>query len=263
MNFHRNDEPGKKIKFSKAEELINENLIDLGSELGINSLSGFLSADILNEVLNDRPDCVGIRLYNAIEVNSLILVGVFDAGDEMDENPRGMPGYVISRGTPEQTQFDRVTRRFAADSVWQFWKIVVVFDGQDVTFASYFSAQVIRELLQAEDCNGINFYTIGLLKNGKFPFTHMAVPAKHTPLIGIELRGQGGDCIICPDPCPPRCAPERQTGNDVQDVALTRAELRAAIQSMEVPEDVFETIAGTKYLIAWQRVQSQDEPDIA
>ncbi|AEE50417.1 hypothetical protein [Haliscomenobacter hydrossis] len=261
MAFHKNDEPGKKISFAKAEKLIEENVIDLGSELGITSLSGFLSADILNEVLNDRPDCVGIRIYNATEINGLILVGVFSEGDELDENPRGMPGYVISRGTPEQMQFDRVTRRFAADTVWHFWKLVTVFDGQDATFASYFSARVIRELLQAEDCNGIKFYTVGLLESGKFPFTHLAVPAKHTPLIGIELRGQAGNCIICPDPCPPRCAPDAPIGNDIQDVALTESELRAAIQSMEPAEDVFETIAGTKYLIAWQQVQ--DESDIA
>lgn len=263
MPFHTTDEPGKKIEFSKAEELINENVIDLGSELGTNSLSGFLSADILHEVLNDRPDCVGIRLYNAIEINSLIVVGVTGSGNEVDENLRGMPGYIISRGTTEQIQIDRVTRRFASDSVWKFWKFAVVFGGQDATFASYFSAQVIRELLQAEDCNGINFQTVGLLENGKFPFTHLAVPAKHTPLVGIELRGQGGNCVICPDPCPPRCAPEGPSDNKVQDVVLTESELREAIQSMVAPEDVVETIAGTKYLIAWQRLQVQDESDIA
>jgi hypothetical protein len=249
MSFYRNDEPGKRIEFSKAEELIRENRINLGNRIGSTLLSGFLSADILNELLDDGSACVGIRLYSNVDV---LFVAVFEEGDELEENSRGMPGYVVSRSNGEYMQFDRVTRRFAADSVRNSWKILKEMGGTDIAFASYFSAQVIRELLQTEDCNGIMFYTIGLLKNGKFPFTHMAVPAKHTPLIGIELRGQTGDCVICPDPCPPRRAPAGSIRFGINNIPLTKSELRAAIKAIKPPDNIVETTDGAKYLIAWQ-----------
>ena len=219
MSFHQNDEPGKQIDITGLDRLIKNNSINVGDEEKL-SLTGFFTADILNKVLAE-PDCVGIRIYNAAFFFNefLIMVGVKSDGSEIQQRSDEESGYAISGvkfvesdGHLVKTlEIKQVDRMQAAESVWNGWAKSDQTGGDDISFASYFSAQTIQKLLTTPDCNGISFYVIGLIHEGEFPFTHLAIPSKHIDFKEIELRSQEGNCIICPVPCPPRCAPGHST----------------------------------------------------
>lgn len=265
MAFHTKDDPGKSINIQDAESLIAANFIPV--QIGDSQLYwGFFPKELLATIL-DEPSCVGIRLYNAFHPNMekerLIVVGVTEDGSEIQSTSTGESGYsLISFKSTFNNEsliggFDlsKKSRVDAAHLVRSSWGTLTQggLHDPDISFASFFSADAVRKLLAPEACNGISFYVVGLRKPAVFPFSHLAVSAQHLLATNrIELLGEEAQCIICPDPCPPRCAPEvsnmeAATGSasEAFDVAASLRKIRP-VTNLEISENSFD-----KYLERW------------
>ncbi len=265
MSFHSNDEPGKKINIRDAKTLIASNFIP--SEMGDPQLYwGFFPKELLEAIL-DEPSCVGIRLYNAfdffMEKERLIVVGVTEDGSEIQNASTGESGYSLisfkstfnDESLVRNFDLSKIERLVAAEQVRFSWGTLTQGGSiaPDLSFASFFSANAVRQLLAPEACNGIKFYVVGLKKPAKFPFSHLAVSAQHLlDTSRIELLGEEAQCIICPDPCPPRCAPEVSSMEAATDSASAAFDVAASLRKMrpvtnlEISENSFD-----KYLERW------------
>lgn len=263
MAFHKNDEPGRSINIRGAKDLIAANFIPV--QVGDPKLYwGFFPKEFLATIL-DEPSCVGIRLYNAFHPDGerLVVVGVTEDGAEIQSTSTGESGYsLISFKSTFKDEsliggFDlsKKARIDAARLVRSSWGILTQggLHDPDISFASFFSADAVRKLLAPEACNGINFYVVGLRKPAEFPFSHLAVSAQHQlDTNRIELLGEEAQCIICPDPCPPRCAPEVsnmeatiERASAAFDVAASLRKMRP-VTNLEISENSFD-----KYLERW------------
>ncbi len=258
MIFHAPEDPGQSLKFQEAQDLMENNRIK--SKLhALRLYWTFLPQDLLKDLLAE-PNCVGVRLYNAFrEASTCVVVGVLADGSEIQETQDGQSGYVLvsfKSGFDEdqgidELQTNRVPRLDAGLAVRTSWGVLTGggLRTPDFSFASFFSRDAIQALLKPQGCNGVNFYVVGMLKKGKFPFTHLAVSAQHeSEAKRVGHLGQVAVCILCPKPCPQHCAADTETEAAPKE-ALAEAEVVLAAPKIT---SVMRTESDeAKYLLNW------------
>lgn len=260
MAFYTSVEPGKPITSPEAETKIAASFLLIGdAEAGTLESKlywGFASKTLLESLL-EEPGCVGIRFYNAFRKDiqsKMIVVAVTEDGDEIERTREGDSGYFVNRlkfSDEQETNLtelaiNHISREVAAQRVLASYRETGRADLK-ISFASFFSAHAILTLLQPEDCNGICFYVVGLETSGKFPFSHLAVAVKHSKdENSITRLGETGRCIVCPDPCPSRCAKD-----PVPDPSAA-GELTDSVEAGAARAPVIQSSLSRKYLISWE-----------
>lgn len=169
------------------------------------NLQGVMSAEDLR-LLIAQPDCVGIRVYNAIESQTdlrkrVLVVGIRANGSEKDG--RGSVGYLLSPPF-DSTNMARATEtstRLAATNKVDF----VGAPG----FSSFFSNDAITKLLENKNNQtvvGVGFYTSTVdIDLGHLFDTHIGVSMVGTSNIQPVAGNPAFSHIKSNKPCPGVC----------------------------------------------------------
>ena len=246
MAFHTFNETGQNHSRQEVETKITQAQED--------DRWSFVEREILEQLLASS-NCVGIRVYNTFNDeshNRLIVVGVTEDGAEIQKTLDGESGYLTSRikiadsGEIAILKSNNILRDTA------LVQVRVRRAQPDLDFASFFSAETIRQLLKPEDCNGVNFYWIKIQQTEQISFpSHLAASAQFSDDSKQITLPEDGVYISCPLPCPPHCAPEATTSNAGDNAAVefdatvnARSQNRA--REVDIDENSFD-----RYLLSW------------
>lgn len=238
MAFYSKNKQGKSISSQEVTSFI-----DVPNQ---DAFVGFIPRATL-ELLLEPDSSVGIRLYNAFTFNNdtdkIMAVGVTEEGDEIEEPKDGELGYIICSMELNDNNGMNVsnitTRNISRDSAKR--AASGIRNRARLSFASYFSAEDIKDLLDTPGCNGIIIHAI----KTKLPSdpsqnthnSHLAIAAQHTvDPNGKERLALIDKQMISLNPCPPNCAPE----------TTTRATTTGNTTNLQTT-----TTQSVKYLISW------------
>ncbi len=173
------------------------------------NLQGVMSAEDLR-LLIGQADCVGIRVYNAIESQTdlrkrVLVVGIRENGSEKDG--RGSVGYLLSPPIDPMNMAratETSTRVSATDKV----DLGIQFGGAS-PFTSFFSNDAITKLLENKNNQtvvGVGFYTSTVDIDLGHPFdTHIGVSMVGTSNIQPVADNPAFSHIKSNKPCPGVC----------------------------------------------------------
>ncbi len=234
MEFYDAKHPGDIIKDPKEQTLIRKD----------GTFQGFFPANKLKEFLKKKnPVCVGIRFYNAgglKEERRLVAVGVTADGSEL--NPSTNLRYMAS--ATALLPMEPMSRDQATHAVWEAKALRKKEpDKARITFASFFSAEMIKKLLEPKGTlkiEGISFYIVQRnIEGAGIVNTHLGVSSildKGNSKPVENIPSDSPSYIVSDLPCPKYCiAPVRV--NDTIKFALADQPI----------------LTNPKYLVVWDK----------
>ena len=168
-------------------------------------LRGYFSRDALMNLIQNNPNCVGIRFYNinpSTEFPALLAVCVLANGADMQaDGTHGMCAPIDA----SSNAIDAKTRGGAFQSIKDAYSFNV---SESEKFSSFFSREMLSNLFDGTTAthSGLAFYKV-LWLGGRS--THLAVNSnldtkKTIPAEG--LNGTGFKNCLSDQPCPGHCA---------------------------------------------------------
>jgi len=216
------------------------------SNLGIQDSDqrGYFSNNAIIDLLDNNPNCAGIRIYNINpnnEFSALLAVCVSDNGADMQKDGTHVMCFPIDKPS---NNVDVLTR----DRAFELIKKGYSFDvNQSEKFSSFFSKSMLRSLIDEngneDGPSGLAFYKVIWLGGRS---THLAVTSKFDiqregmPIIGLNEK-DFKHCLS-DQPCPGHCANMDANGDDIisnqpmkSKPVTTPEEIEVAVESHYIP----------------------------
>ncbi len=181
-------------------------------EIKESDLRGYFNANAIMDLINNHPDCVGLRVYNInpnTEFPALLAVCVLDNGADMQLDGTHIMSAPIDSPS---NNVEHLTRLVAFERIKNGYSFDV---NESEKFSSFFSKEMLNNLADGNEQSGFAFYKVIWLGGRS---THLIVTSnldtsKPIPIIG--LNGTGFNHCLSDQPCPGHCANVDANGLDI------------------------------------------------